>query len=141
MTDYRSAWTEEQETMVHELWVTHSAGAIAEKVGHTKMAVKRKASRLGLTKPDLSWTDEEIVFLRKHLPTTGTIIIADQLGRSKSSVTKKAKNLGLRIPRLGSWSEENDAVLRDLWLAHPTVEIAKIIGRAKNFVFWRALMI
>lgn len=72
--------------------------AIAQHLGRTTHAVKRRAGLLGLRRPSRQqhWTPEEEHFLQNQAGTLLTTTLAKRLKRSVSAVTHKCRQLHLR---------------------------------------------
>ena len=82
---------------------------IAQILGHTAGAVKRRARYLGITKPVMpDWTDGEIgVLARMRAAREPFKVIAAELGRSVGACTIKAQKLGIYAPCKAAFAPES----------------------------------
>jgi transposase len=97
----RAPWSQEDDAYLQAHYNSDHAGlvcAIAQHLGRTPHAVKRRAGLLGLRRPrpQQQWTQEEEQFLNNQAGTLLTTTLAKRLKRSVSAVTHKCRQLHLR---------------------------------------------
>jgi hypothetical protein len=88
-------WTEEEVSVVRELYGKVPTKEIAKKLGRTVRQVQDKAKDLGLT----AWTEEQLKVLRKHAKERTVAELAGMVGKHPVVVSKKLKELGLEPAR------------------------------------------
>lgn len=94
------------------------------------------------------WTARDVAFLVDLYPTCNNHDLAGRLGRSEWAIVGKARGLGLTKDRARgytqqsgggrSWSDEEMNLLRMLYPATPTEEIAEQMSRSRNAVHMKA---
>jgi hypothetical protein len=134
-------WSDQELAELRALYPSRTSHALALHFGRSWTSILHKAQKLGLRKPanrtrkDRPWSDLEIKLVRDlHSdPDTPLEEIAAQLiGRSLGAVQRMAHILGLR--RLNPWTEEQIALLRQLWPEKTPSELAGMLKRS-----WRAI--
>lgn len=97
----RTPWSPDEDTYLRAHYNPDQAGkvrTIAEHLGRTSHAVKRRAGLLGLRRPrpHQQWNQDEEQFLNNQAGSLLTTTIAKRLKRSISAVTHKCRQLQLR---------------------------------------------
>lgn len=123
-------WNSAREQKLRELHGTMPIPLIAEALGTTRAAVRKRITVLGIRKRFDGYTENEIAAIRSTYEgvTSGEEInldaLCEQLGRSKASVCQQARHLGLthigrpkkretkppRLPKHSTQEERNAAV-------------------------------
>lgn len=149
-------WTEEEVTLLQELWPKRTLSDLAGILKRSERAIKSKANKLGLRRrpmagaksadheettvagqrqsqrlPTRPWSDEEVKYLKHAYPTRSLEQIAKDLeDRSVASIRGKAWELGLTRKR--AWTAEEDNVIRESYPSLPWNEIAKRLNRSSS---------
>jgi transposase len=94
-------WTVDDDAYLRSEYMPDRRGhvrTIAEQLGRTVHAVKRRAGLLGLRRPrrQQRWNPDEEQFLQNQAGTLLTATLAKRLNRSVSAVTHKCRQLHLR---------------------------------------------
>jgi hypothetical protein len=106
LTTYARRWTSTDDERLRRLVTLRSPGEIAEALGRTPEAVRRRARTLGLAtarspraaRAGAQWTAEEDALLRLHAGLNPGAL-ALRLGRSDQAVVIRPRQLGLRDGR------------------------------------------
>ncbi len=75
------------------------------------------------------WRTVEDELVLAAFQKVGPKPIADALGRSEEAVLQRASDLGVRRRFRKAWTDEDDALLADIFSIMPLSEVARIMGR------------
>ncbi len=94
-------WSNEEVRLLKKLFPKGKAGEIASQLGRSVNAVRMKAHKLGLRKPNQYpvWSKKELNVLKKLYPRRTAEEIADRIGRPVQAVRKKIFKSGLKRRR------------------------------------------
>ena len=107
-------WTEEENNILREWYMTEGLATIKRLEGRTKGAIQMQANRLGLSLISKIWTEEENNILREWYPLEGYKVIDRLSGRSKPAIKRQVGRLGLSlISKI--WTEEENNILREFY--------------------------
>ena len=125
-------WSKDEIKLLKRLYKDTEAKIIAEQMGRTAGAVRRRAGKLGIqNKQHCPWSKKDLEILKKLHPTEKLRVIAEKLGRSAKAVAATAIRLGLRKQKASvPWSRQEEALLRKFYLHKSCEEIAEQIGRS-----------
>jgi len=137
----------EQEEVVAELGKVPYT-ALARRFGVDAHTIRRVAERSGYRDRPTSrpWTAGDDEELRRIYGTMKRTEVAEQLNRTMVAVACRAKEMGLTRPRqrvlpLRNWTEEEDAVLRQLHGRQTQAQIAGGLGRTVAAVAGRMIQL
>jgi len=125
----------------------HDVECLSERLGRTEIAVRAKASQLGLRRACRSiskghqWTDAERAVVRARY--RGTVkdaeLIGESLGVSTNAVRHQVQALGLsRLKDRRSWTPEEDECLRELLETYAVATVAHRLNRSTNSIVVRS---
>lgn len=141
---YNSPWTKEEIQCLINLGniLTYKELSKKHMSNRTPGAIASKMLRLGITPPKdrREWTEEETVYLRLNYQSQTAQEISAHLNRGVHSIYHMAKNLGLKKHNKISdkeWTKEEIYFLRRKSLKKSTNEIAKILGRTRDSVYYK----
>lgn len=101
-------WTEE-EIEILKKWYPIEGIKVKDKLnGKTKMAIKSKASKLGLK--FVTWTDEEIIILKKYYSDEGLGVKNRLESKTKNAILRKVSELKIKSNRY--WTSEEMDILK-----------------------------
>lgn len=108
---------------------------VAEKLGRTPSAIRRKAQTLRVErKSTLLWHPEEIEYLRKWYTRKRPSHIARRFGRTTLAVCVRARMLGLCRHCVRSWTDAEERFLRENYRTMTYKQIAGRLGRTVGSV-------
>lgn len=129
-------WTEE-EIKILKKWYPVEGLKVKDKLnGKTKIAIKSKASKLGLK--FVTWTDEEIIILKKYYSDEGLRVKNRLESKTKNAILRKASELKIKSNRY--WTSEEIDILKKYYpqygnkikIFFPTRSIKSIWSMAKK---------
>ncbi|MGH9425792.1 MAG: hypothetical protein ACRD2L_05730 [Terriglobia bacterium] len=113
----------------------HGSEYVAEKLGRTPSAIRRKAQALRVErKSTLLWHSEEIEYLRQWYNKKRPSHIARRLGRTTLAVCVRARMLGLCRHCVRTWTEAEEKFLRENYRTMRYRQIAERLGRTVGSV-------
>lgn len=125
------SWTEKDFALLRKEYPLRGPAWVAEKLGRSEVAVRLKASRLGIRRQRVLSPEEQKRYevvrsaRREHFP-------------SRHLPTPPANNLeNHRTP----WSEQDDELFRQYYTTHGTLYTAAILGRTPSAVLARAYIL
>lgn len=130
MTTPPVKWTEEEDAILLEFYLTHERTEIAHMLGRTIGSVRKRCSVLGLNHKRPALTNEQLEFIRAwytarqdwSLEEFDLDTLADAVGMNKTDVCYQAKKMGLTVQgrpagaslrqvasdRMKAWYQENE---------------------------------
>lgn len=110
-------WTEEENTILREYYLSEKSEVVHRLSGRTKKAIIEQAGRLGLkTRYSNTWTDEEIDILKQYYPQYGTDIKKILHNRSARSIRCQARRLNIFSYKKGGYksifTDEEDEIIK-----------------------------
>ena len=105
---------------------------LGKRLGHSFIAIKNKASRIGLRRirKGYEWSPYEIKVIKKMVITKSVNQIARALGLARDRVSLKLSEMGLETPKPKYWSNEEIKVIKKLYPTKTAAEIACQLGRS-----------
>lgn len=116
-------WTEERIDILKNCYEEGmNTDEIAKILDSTGSAIRNKAWRLNITKPN-DWTQEEVDYLKENYKSFNLRKISRKLGRPKTNVCRKARQLGIERNKRKQEVLTHKAFQYKLW--YPTTEDLK----------------
>lgn len=142
----RHKWTDEDDRFMWDLYPDHGPGVLAKQIGVSREAVRSRAKVLGVyfrgPRSWHRWTRAEDELVLEVYATSGPAALAERLGVTQNAVSLRAQHLGChtRTPRntYHRWTEEEVALVRDLYETHGAAPIAEQLGVSISAVRGRA---
>lgn len=135
-------WSDQELADLRAMYPSRTARALELHFGRSWLSIRHKVQEQGLKKPPNKtrkkgrpWSDLEVKLLRELYPDPDTPleeIGAHFIGRSLTAVAAMAHLLGLR--RVNLWTEEEIAVLRQLWPDKTLAELVGILERSPRAI-------
>lgn len=138
-------WTETHDEVLRRSYGTVSADRIAEVLGRTEHAVRKRAKVLGLSSKrgpkDTAWTEQQVADLRRLYPSAPWPMLTEAIGKSRTAIQGKARQLGVRRRDPREVTAPELDTIAALWGSCSASDIARRIGRDPSTVrFHAALM-
>lgn len=168
----RKKWSEEDILLLEQHYEQMPLKELSRLLGRSKGSIGMKAASLGLTSPSKKWSAREIEQLRELAAQgKSSKQIGEDLDRSQEAVHHKMSRLGIKSEfstsisiqayfdalkedpeayaaryanqeHYNSWTDDEDAILREMYLTHTVRQIADKLGsRSMNAVKCRVNII
>jgi len=101
-------WSDKDDQLLKKIYKKFSDDQLAEKMGRSLMAVRKRRYHLGLEKPSSNWTSEEVAFLTRNFHKLTVLELTETLNRSVAAIYGKAHSIGLK--KLKQYTPLEDAI-------------------------------
>ncbi len=135
-------WSKDEVKLLKKLFPKGKAREIVSQTGRSLAAVRQRAYEMGLrTRENRLWSANDIKQLRKlYLKKNQKVEkVAHILGRSANAVKAKIRSIGIsKYKPIRIWSAREERLLKKLYTAKATSDIAKQLGRSVSAVSMKA---
>jgi len=144
-------WTSEEVQRLKKYLGATTTEVIARILGRPEADVAQQVMELGRIRTDRKWDRADVAELKKIYGTRTDQDLAAIFGRSVESIQEQAERLhlakdkaflkkleGRGASRMPRWSEDEIALLRELYPKHPNLDIAARLGRSVKSVVSKA---
>lgn len=140
-TGIKSDWTQEQDTLLRNIYPTSGADACMKAIGRDKKVIQNRAYYLGvkLANTRTNWTKEMDDLLTRVYQTHGMDKTIEALGLKRIQISRRAYLLGVKPPNANLvWTKEMDAQLSDVYPKKGKLAAMEAMGLSEGQVRSRA---